>query len=319
MPKTTIAWELYRSFLGVLTEGSLSGAARALGITQPTVGRHIHALEEAFGTALFTRSQIGLMPTQAAVELRPYAQAMQSTAAALERVAVSHNALGTIKGIVRVSCSDVVGVEVLPPVLTELCAAHPQLRFELVLTDRLQDLLHREADIAVRMARPVQEQLLARRVGPIEVGLHARRDYLQRRGTPLELGELAGHTIIGYDQATDFLRKAQKTLKGLSREMFTLSSDSNLAQLALIRGCRHRHVPGSPGTARSRPRARVTEAGVLPARIMDHDARGLAAQPTTSGRLRCACPWDAVLRKALSLPISPLPCWRQLGLMWSST
>ena len=235
MPKTTIAWELYRSFLGVLTEGSLSGAARALGITQPTVGRHIHALEEAFGTALFTRSQIGLMPTEAAVELRPYAQAMQSTAAALERVAVSHNALGTIKGIVRVSCSDVVGVEVLPPVLTELCAAHPQLRFELVLTDRLQDLLHREADIAVRMARPVQEQLLARRVGPIEVGLHARRDYLQRRGTPIELGELAGHTIIGYDQATDFLRKAQKTLKGLSREMFTLSSDSNLAQLALIR------------------------------------------------------------------------------------
>lgn len=235
MAKTTIAWELYRSFLGVLTEGSLSGAARALGITQPTVGRHILALEEAFDTALFTRSQTGLMPTEAADELRPYAQAMQSTAAALERAAGNHRASGTIKGIVRVSCSDVVGVEVLPPVLAELCAAHPQLRIELVLTDRLQDLLHREADIAVRMARPIQEQLLARRVGPIEVGLHARRDYLQRCGTPRDLGQLAGHTIIGYDQSTEFLRKAQKTLKGLSREMFSLSSDSNLAQLALIR------------------------------------------------------------------------------------
>lgn len=235
MDKTGIDWELYRSFLGVLTEGSLSGAARALGTTQPTVGRHVEALEKALGTTLFTRSPTGLQPTDAAQELRPFAQAMHSHAAALERAAAKLGDAGDIQGVVRVSCSDVVGVEVLPPVIAQLCAAHPGLRIELVLTDRLQDLLQREADIAVRMARPVQEQLLARRVGPIEVGLHARRDYLRTRGTPRSLEQLADHAVIGYDQATEFIRKAATTLQGFSRELFTMRSDSNLAQLALIR------------------------------------------------------------------------------------
>jgi DNA-binding transcriptional LysR family regulator len=163
MDKTGIDWQLYRSFLGVLTEGSLSGAPRALGTTQPTVGRHVEALEKAFGTTLFTRSPTGLLPTDAAHELRPFAQAMHSHAAALERAAAKLGDAGDIRGVVRVSCSEVVGVEVLPPVIAQLCAAHPGLRVELVLTDRLQDLLQREADIAVRMARPAQEQLLARR------------------------------------------------------------------------------------------------------------------------------------------------------------
>lgn len=235
MANPTVGWELYRSFLEVHTHGSLSGAARAMGVAQPTVGRHVQALERAFGVVLFTRSQTGLAPTEAADALLPHALAMQGTAAALERAARSQGGDGTVQGVVRVSCSEVIGVEVLPPVIAALCAQHPGLRVELVLTDRLQDLLHREADIAVRMAEPVQEQLLARRVGPIEVGLHARRDYLRRHGTPQELDQLAGHAIIGYDRPSAFLRKAQAALPGLVREMFTLCSDSHLAQLALVR------------------------------------------------------------------------------------
>jgi len=235
MTKTAVGWELYRSFLAVLTEGSLSGAARALDITQPTVGRHVGALERQLGLVLFTRSQTGLLPTEAAEALRPHAQAMESTAAALERAAGSQGGPGEVKGVVRVSCSDVVGVEVLPPVIAALRATHPALRIELVLTDRVQDLLHREADIAVRMAEPRQEQLLARRIGRIDVGLHARRDYLERHGTPRSLEQLAAYTLIGYDQPTPYLRQAERSLKGLRRDMFSLRSDSNLAQLALIR------------------------------------------------------------------------------------
>src|SRR5262249_4342674 len=125
MAMTTIGWELYRSFLGVLTEGSLSGAARTLGITQPTVGRHIAALEQELGIVLFTRSQAGLLPTEAAASLRTYAEAMESTAAALERVAGSHSGEGVVKGVVRVSCSDVIGVEVLPPVIAQLRKTYP--------------------------------------------------------------------------------------------------------------------------------------------------------------------------------------------------
>ncbi|MGY2398880.1 LysR family transcriptional regulator [Pseudomonas sp. SDO5271_S396] len=228
---SNIGWELYRSFLGVLEEGSLSGAARLLGITQPTVGRHIAALETALGVVLFTRSPTGLLPTAMAHTLRPHAETMARTAAALERAASAQG--DDVRGVVRVSASEVVGVEVLPPILTELRRTHPLLKVELVLTNRLSDLLQLEADIAVRMVRPRQEQLLARRVGLIEVGLHARDDYLQQHGTPQQMQDLAHHSVIGFDQENAFIRSL--AIKGFERSAFALSSDSDLAQLALIR------------------------------------------------------------------------------------
>jgi len=147
-----IGWELYRSFLAVLSEGSLSGAARTLGVAQPTVGRHVEALEKSLNLALFTRSQIGLMPTEAALSLRIYAESMRSTVAALERAAANQGS--GVRGTVRVTASDVIGVEVLPPIIARLRDQHPDLAVELVLTDVVQDLLRREADIAVRMVRP---------------------------------------------------------------------------------------------------------------------------------------------------------------------
>ncbi len=230
---SVIGWELYRSFLAVLNEGSLSGAARALGVAQPTVGRHVAALERSLSLALFTRSQIGLMPTEAALSLRSYAEAMQSTAAALERAAASQG-IG-VRGTVRVTASDVIGVEVLPPIIASLRDEHPDLVLELVLTDRMQDLLRREADIAVRMARPRQELLVARRVGQIELGLHAHQRYLSRHGTPNTMADLANHALIGFDQTTAFIRSAGKGLSGWRREAFAMRTDNNLAQLALIR------------------------------------------------------------------------------------
>ncbi|MDQ0611708.1 DNA-binding transcriptional LysR family regulator [Variovorax sp. W1I1] len=126
---SNIGWELYRSFLGVLREGSLSGAARALGITQPTVGRHVAALEAALGVVLFTRSQVGLMPTEVALALQGHAEAMESTAASLERAATSQGEEGgKIRGVVRISASEVIGVEVLPPIVARLREAHPALK-----------------------------------------------------------------------------------------------------------------------------------------------------------------------------------------------
>jgi DNA-binding transcriptional LysR family regulator len=226
-----IGWELYRSFLGVLKEGSLSGAARQLGITQPTVGRHIAALETALGVVLFTRCPTGLLPTAVAHTMRAHAETMERTAAALERSASAQG--DEVRGVVRVSASEVVGVEVLPPIITRLRQQHPQLKVELVLTNRLSDLLQLEADIAVRMVRPSQEQLLAQRIGLIEVGLHARDDYLHQHGTPQELKDLSDHAVIGYDRENAFIRSL--AVKGFERSTFALSSDSDLAQLALIR------------------------------------------------------------------------------------
>ena len=230
---SNIGWELYRSFLGVLREGSLSGAARALGITQPTAGRHVAALEEALGVVLFTRSQVGLLPTEVALALRTHAEAMESTAASLQRAATSQGE--GVRGVVRISASEVIGVEVLPPIVARLREAHPALKVELVLTNRVQDLLRREADIAVRMVRPKQEQLVARHVGQIELGFHARKDYLARHGTPRKMEDMAAHAFIGYDQPSSFVRNAGKALPAFGREAFSLRTDSDLAQLALIR------------------------------------------------------------------------------------
>lgn len=226
-------WDLYRSFLGVMEEASLSGAARALGIAQPTVGRHIAALEKSLGLTLFMRSQSGLAPTQAALELRGYAEAMRSNAAAIRRVAGDQG--DGVRGTVRISASEVIGLEVLPPILAALQAEHPGLAIELVLSNRVQDLLKREADIAVRMTQPRQELLIARRVGNIDVGLHAHEDYLARRGVPSTLADLEKHALIGFDEETPFLRAASKSLPAWRRDGFALRADSDLAQMALMR------------------------------------------------------------------------------------
>ena len=228
-----VSWALYRSFLEVLKEGSLSGAARALDMAQPTIGRHIASLEKSLGLALFTRSQTGLMPTEAAQSLRGFAESMQSTAASLERAAASQGA--GVRGTIRVTASDVIGVEVLPPIVAALRDQYPELTVELVLTNRVQDLLRREADIAVRMVRPRQESLVARRIGQIKLGLHAHRRYLARHGTPGSIADLATHSLIGFDQPTAFIRNAGKALAGWRREAFGMRTDSDLAQLALIR------------------------------------------------------------------------------------
>lgn len=232
---SSIAWEWYRSFLAVLREGSLSRAARALDLTQPTVGRHVAALEAGTGQTLFIRTQAGLVPTEAAQALRPLAEAMDSTAAALERAARSQG--DGIRGVVRITASEVVGMEVLPAVLTTLREAHPGLVVELVISNQVQDLLRREADIAIRMTQPRQEALIARRVGVVEVGLHAHALYLARHGTPQSLDELKDerHTLIGYDSDVPYVRELARRFPMLARDRFQLRADNDMAQLALIR------------------------------------------------------------------------------------
>ena len=226
-------WDLYRTFIAVVQEGSLSGAARRLGLTQPTVARHIDALEGAIGTDLFLRSQRGLIPTEMALDLSPYAETLASTAAALMRTASGR--AGEVRGSVRVSASEVVGVEHLPPILARLRRRHPSLVVELVLSNAVDDLLRREADIAVRMVEPVQETLVAQRLPPVALGLHAHRAYLERRGTPAAMEDLVGHDLIGFDRETPPIRAIVERFPALDRPAFALRVDSDLAQLAAIR------------------------------------------------------------------------------------
>lgn len=226
-------WEHFRTFLAVLHEGSLSAAARLLGLTQPTAGRHIAALEAALGTTLFSRSRHGLLPTPAALELRPHAEAMQAAAEALVRTASGEAAAP--HGTVRITASETVGAEVLPPLLAGFHARYPGIAIELVLTDRTENLTRREADIAVRMVRPVQAALVARRIGRVAIGLYAHRDYLAARGTPKNLDELAGHSLIGFDRNDLATRSLGVEGLPLTRDLFSFRSDSDAAQRAALR------------------------------------------------------------------------------------
>ena len=226
-------WDLYRTFLAVLDAGSLSGAARALGIAQPTVGRHIEALEAALGgDPLFTRSPGGLRPTEAALALQPHAQAMALAAEALLRTVSGPS--GAVSGTVRVTASEIMGGEVLPAILTDFHERHPGVTIELVLSNRQEDLLRREADIAVRMARPTQDALLARRIGAVGVGLFAHRRYLQRHGEPRSIDE-PGHVAVGFDRDPGVARTIRNLNLPLDRDFFDFRSDSDLAQPATLR------------------------------------------------------------------------------------
>ncbi|WP_130619940.1 LysR family transcriptional regulator [Dyella amyloliquefaciens] len=226
-------WELYRSFLAVMREGSLSAAARALGMTQPSLGRHMRELESALGSALFARSPQGLAPTELAHELVPHAQAMASAAAALQRTASAGRE--EISGTVRLTASEVIGAEVLPAILTAFRERHPGIVIELVLSNQTTDLLRRDADIAVRMVQPTQEALVARHVGRIELGLFAHRRYLDMHGQPATLAELAGHALIGFDTELPYIRKLRPVGLPYAREHFALRTDSDLASLAALR------------------------------------------------------------------------------------
>lgn len=227
-----IDWALWRSFLAVAETGSLSAAARRLGLTQPTVGRHVDQLEAALGVRLFLRSPQGYLPSERATALLPQARAMALTAAALARAAASPEAQGA--GVVRIAASHVVGAEVLPEALAPLLAAHPGLGIELALSNDSADLLRHEADLAVRMLRPAQGGLVVQKVATVAIGLFAHRSYLQRTGMPESLADLAAHLLIGPDR-DPAARAALAAATGLPERALRLRCDSEAAQLAALR------------------------------------------------------------------------------------
>ncbi|MES2088695.1 MAG: LysR family transcriptional regulator [Pseudomonadota bacterium] len=233
MTKTSVDWDLYRSFLAVMREGSLSGAARDLGMTQPSMGRHIDALEQALRVTLFTRAPGGLLPTPIAQELLTSVETMASAAQQLSRVASGGEQ--EARGTVRITASQIIGGEVLPALLAQYRAEHPQVMVELVLNNKQEDLLKREADIAVRMARPTQQALIAKRMGRVDIGMYAHQRYIKAHGLPQTVAELSQHALIGYDQNPLILTLVKPLGLTIQRNDFVFRTDNDLAQLAALR------------------------------------------------------------------------------------
>lgn len=226
-------WENQRAFLAVLESGSFSAAARALGVAQPTVRHRVEALEHALATRLFTRSVNGLVPTDQASELATHARAMAFASDAFVRAASSPP--GTVAGTVRLSVSELMGLEILPPMLARLRARHSSLSIEIVLSDTAADLLLQEADIAIRNYRPTQEALFAQGLGMIPFGFFASAAYLARRPAPRTLADLPGHDLIGPDRARADIDLAAALHPALTPAIMTIRTDSHPAQLAAVR------------------------------------------------------------------------------------
>ncbi len=225
-------WSLVPSFLAVLDAGSLMGAARAMNAQQPTLSRHIAALEAQLGVALFERTGRGVQPTAAARELAEAARRMADGAERMAQQLVRRTS--RTQGTVRISASQVPAVTLLPLLLAELHGQEPGLQLELVATNAVSNLLRREADIALRMLRPTQTGLVARKLGEVAVVACAHESYLARAGTPQSVEALAGHTLIGMDRDAGILQGFAAAGMPLTREHFALRTDDQTAYAALV-------------------------------------------------------------------------------------
>ncbi len=205
-------WNALQDFLTVAETGSLSAAARRLSVSQPTVGRRIELLEKSLNTVLFLRTPRGLQLTQSGENILENARQMQASVDTIERRVSGENQ--QLEGLVRISLTEALGAIWLPARLAEFHENNPNLQLELHVDDAAVNLIRREADIAVRLAKPDQQDLVARRVGSLHIGLYASPDYLQRRGTPMRMEELHQHLHVGYDQAMHTIPAIQR-LEGL--------------------------------------------------------------------------------------------------------
>jgi DNA-binding transcriptional LysR family regulator len=272
-------WERQRAFLAVLRAGSLSGAARALDLAQPTVRRRIEELESGLGAALFTRTATGLVPTERALMLREHADAMALAADAFVRSARA--GAGEVAGTVRIGAGELVAAEILPPILAALRIVHPGVAILLSAHER-DEHLHRDTDIAVRTRRPREDALVARWIGAVPLGLHAHRDYLARHGTPDQVGELARHALLGTDTESGATLRHALHEHGVAirREDFAFRSNSDLAHLSAIRAGLGIGLCHAPLAARDPALVRLLPGAIRPDLeiwvVAHEDRRGVA-------------------------------------------
>ena len=225
-------WALVKSFVAVLDAGSLMGAARRMQAQQPTLSRHIAELELQLGAPLFERTGRGVVPTATGLAIADAARQMEEGASALARSLVKSRDATT--GTVRITTSQVAATWLMPPLLVRLQQAEPGIAVELVASNQLTNLLRREADIAVRMVRPQQGSLVARKLAEVEIVAAAHQSYLDRAGTPRRPQDLLAHRLIGYDRDETIIRGFAGMGLSLQRESFALRTDDQAAYGRLV-------------------------------------------------------------------------------------
>jgi DNA-binding transcriptional LysR family regulator len=230
--KAVTDWNLLRSFCAIFETGTLTAAARISGVTQPSMGRHLRELEAAIGETLFVRLPGKLQPTARAEALfetlAPVRNAMR------DAQSLFHETQGRVSGVVRVAVAHVYAMRVVPDILAPLLNAQPELEIELSVANRVDNLLRREADIAVRLMRPEQDSLIARKMGVTEMGLFAHETFIARFGEPKTFSLHPEAFIAGFDREPITITPAIRSGALSEPPRFRFRSDSMMARHAVV-------------------------------------------------------------------------------------
>lgn len=226
-------WNRARAFLVTAEEGSLSAAARALGMTQPTLGRQVDALEDELGVVLFERVGRGFTLTPSGVELLEHVRAMGEAANRVSLTATGQSQ--SIEGTVCISASEVYAALVLPPIIAKLRRAEPGIRIEIVASIKASDLKRREADIALRNFAPSEPDLIAKKIRDVPARLYAAPSYLKRLGNPKSPADLSRADFISIDGSGAFMRGLNAMGLQLTEKNFPILTENYLVMWELVK------------------------------------------------------------------------------------
>lgn len=233
---SSLDWSLVQAFLAVAETGSLSAAARQLGASQPTLGRQIKTIETQLGAELFRRQPRGFALTDTGAALVAPAQAMRDAVQQITLTAAGQQA--RLDGTVRITASMAISVQYLPGIIAHIRQLEPQITIELVPGDDSRNLLYREADIAVRMYRPTQLDLVTQHIGDVPLAVFAAKSYLATRSAPRSMDDLRQHDFVGFDANTDIIDGFAAAGFPVERDFFKTRCDDNIAYWELVRaGC----------------------------------------------------------------------------------
>ena len=225
-------WNLLRSFIAIYDTGTLTTAAKRLGTTQPSVGRHLRELESLVGETLFTRLSGKLKATERADAL--FAATFEMHHAVRNAELLFSGNRERISGVVRVAVAEAYGYHVVPQLLGALMTEQPELEIELSVSNQSDNLLRRDADIAMRFFRPDQDDLIAVKVGTSEMGLFAHEDYIARFGEPTDFALPEGALVTGFDRQDMPVKPSLRGADVAHLPRFRFRSDSVMARQAIV-------------------------------------------------------------------------------------
>jgi len=226
-------WNKARAFLVTAEEGSLSAAARALGMAQPTLGRQVDGLERELGIVLFERVGRGLTLTPSGLELLDHVRDMGDAAGRVSLTALGQSQ--ALDGTICISASETYATVLLPPIITKLRQREPGIHVEIVVSNHASDLRRREADIAIRNFCPTEPDLIAKKIGDADAVLYATPGYIAKIGNPTKPGDLHRADFVNMDHGGMMIKALNTLGLGLTEDNFPLITESYLVMWELVR------------------------------------------------------------------------------------